>query len=111
MSDEQGGVALFTPDAPMVQFGDFHFGRPLDALPRPENPLLLAWPMNNYWDTNFPRVQYGRIRLSYGLLSFEGPTDHARLRAAAIKYRQPPLLWPVTSGGRPAGEGSLVNEG
>jgi alpha-mannosidase len=107
MSDERGGVALFTPDAPMVQFGDFHFGRPLDALPRPENPLLLAWPVNNYWDTNFPRVQHGRIRLCYGLLTFDGSADPAKLSAAARRFRQPSLIWPVTTGGNPAGQGSL----
>ena len=54
--DSQAGVALFASEAPAVQFGGFHFGPPLDALPRPRNPLLLAWPANNYWDTNTPRV-------------------------------------------------------
>ena len=107
MADDRGGVALFTPDAPMVQFGDYHFGRPLKRLPRPENPLLLAWPVNNYWDTNFPRVQNGRIRLSYGFLTFGGPADPAQLSAASQRFRQLSLIWPVTSGGKPAGHGSL----
>lgn len=107
MSDQRGGVALFTPDAPMVQFGDFHFGRPLDTLPRPRNPLLLAWPVNNYWDTNFPRVQAGRIRLRYGLMTFGGAPDPAALRYASRKFRQPPLLWPVTANGRKPGQGTL----
>ena len=107
MADDRGGLALFTPDAPMVQFGDYHFGRPLDSLPRPENPLLLAWPVNNYWDTNFPRVQNGRIRLRYGLLTFSGSADPAQLRAAAQRFRQPPLIWPVTTGGYPAGHGGF----
>ncbi|HEX7261708.1 MAG TPA: hypothetical protein VF258_07825 [Luteolibacter sp.] len=109
ISNERGGVALFTPDAPMVQFGDFHFGRPLDVLPRPENPLLLAWPVNNYWDTNFPRVQNGRIRLRYGLLTFDGPPDPVRLQAAARKFNQPRLLWPITGNGRKADQGTFVS--
>lgn len=107
MADARGGVALFTPDAPMVQFGDFHFARPLDSLPRPVNPLLLAWPVNNYWDTNFPRVQSGRIRMCYGLHTFGGAADPAVLHAAARKFHQPSLIWPVTSGGRETGQGSL----
>ena len=109
MGDGTSGVALFTPDAPLVQFGDFHFGRPLDMLPRPPCPLLLAWPVNNYWDTNFPRVQTGRIRLRYGLLTFGGPADALRLRAAAARFRQAPLIWPVTTGGRPPGQGTLTS--
>ncbi len=107
MGDANGGVALFTPDAPLVQFGDFHFARPLDVLPRPERPLLLAWPVNNYWDTNFPRVQAGRIHLRYGLLTFDGPADATRLRAAAAQFRQAPLIWPVTTHGRPPAHGFL----
>ncbi|MEO5715152.1 MAG: glycoside hydrolase [Luteolibacter sp.] len=109
ISNDRGGVALFTPDAPMVQFGDYHFARPLDVLPRPQNPLLLAWPVNNYWDTNFPRVQNGRIRLRYGLLTFGGPADPLALRSAARKFNQPRLLWPITGQGRKADQGSLVS--
>jgi hypothetical protein len=90
----------------MVQFGDFHFGPPLDAVPRPENPLLLAWPVNNYWDTNFPITQTGRFTLRYGLLSAK-KMDANSLREHAERFRQPSLIWPITSGGRPAGEGKL----
>ncbi|WP_426517532.1 hypothetical protein ACPPVQ_00540 [Diaminobutyricibacter sp. McL0618] len=106
MWDEDGAIALLTPDAPMVQFGDFHFGPPIDSVPRDENPLLLAWPVNNYWDTNFPLVQSGRITLRYGLLSV--PTAHVEsVHDHALAFRQPPLVWPITSGGRAAGSGSL----
>lgn len=106
MWDDEGGVALFTPDAPMVQFGDFHFGPPLDTVPRPENPLLLAWPVNNYWDTNFPITQTGRFTLRYGLLSAK-TMDANVIREHAERFRQPSLIWPITSGGRASGEGSL----
>jgi alpha-mannosidase len=95
MGDEAGAVALFCPDAPLVQFGDFHFGPPLDAIPRHENPLLLAWPVNNYWDTNFPRVQHGRIRLRYGLMSLDR-LDLEVLHEHAHRLLQPALIWPLT---------------
>ena len=106
MADETGAVALLCPDAPLVQFGDFHFGPPLDAIPRPADPLLLAWPVNNYWDTNFPRIQYGRIRLRYGLVGLDD-LDEAVLREHAQRFRQPALVWPVTTNGRHSAEGSL----
>jgi hypothetical protein len=106
MGDGDGAIALLTPDAPMVQFGDFHFGAPLDRVPRPENPLLLAWPVNNYWDTNFPTTQTGRMTLRYGLLSLK-KMDTSVISEHAERFRQPSLIWPITSGGRDAGKGAL----
>jgi hypothetical protein len=106
MWDERGAVALLTPDAPLIQFGDFHFGPPPDRIPREANPLLLSWPVNNYWDTNFPQVQTGRVRLRYGLLTL--PTaDLGEVAARAANLRSPVLTWPVTTGGRASSEGRL----
>ncbi len=84
----------------------FHFGPPLDAVPRPENPLLLAWAVNNYWETNFPRVQHGRARLRYGFVSLD-TLDVGRLRELGRTLRQPALVWPVTTNGRGEGAGRL----
>jgi alpha-mannosidase len=94
------GVALLSPDAPLVQFGDFHFGPPLDRLPRPANPLLLAWAYNNYWDTNYPRIHSNRIRLRYGLLAVGPDVNLAAVHAPARSFASPPLICPVTGAGR-----------
>ncbi len=106
MWDNRAGVALFASESPVVQFGDFHFGRPLDTLPRPRDPMLLSWPVNNYWDTNTPRVQSGRIHLRYGFHTF-GLADLAALRRKAEAFRQPLLVWPVTTGGSDGAEGTF----
>jgi alpha-mannosidase len=106
MWDEEGGIGLLAPEAPMVQFGAFHFGPPIDVLPRPENPLILSWPVNNYWDTNVPRVQYGRINLRFGILSF-GKITPVELQQKARRFRQAQIIWPVTTGGRSRDEGSF----
>lgn len=103
---EEGCVALLTPDAPLVQFGDFHFGPPLDEIPRIENPVVLAWPANNYWFTNFPRRQTDPITLRYGLVSM-AEHDQDEITRLAHGFRSAPLQWPVTSGGREAGAGVL----
>ncbi len=99
MWDEHGAVALLTPDAPLVQFGGFHFGPPPEAVERVPDPLLLSWVANNYWDTNFPQVQSGRTRLRYGLLTLAEP-DATEIAEHAAKLRSPVLTWPVTTGGR-----------
>ena len=68
------GVALFDQEicfgleafeAPLIQVGGFHFGRERREIPREENPLLLAWPLNNYWDTNFVAAQSDVMEFSY----------------------------------------------
>jgi alpha-mannosidase len=92
--DADHGVALFTPDAPMVQFGAFNFGRDLHEIPRPADPLLLAWPLNNYWITNFAAAQPGRIRLRYALRSF-ATRDLDHLPAWAAGACSPLLVHPV----------------
>jgi alpha-mannosidase len=107
----QGGVALLTPDAPLVQFGDFHFGPPLDELPRPADPLLLAWAYNNYWDTNFPRIESSRVRLRYGLLPLDARPDLNWVRTQARWFASPPLVWPVTGAGRTRTTGVLPTHG
>lgn len=106
MWDEETAIALFAPDAPLVQFGDFHFGPPIESVPRPQDPLLLAWPVNNYWDTNFARTQPGRMRLRYGFMSTQ-TSARDELPHHAATFRQPPLVWPITTAGRGAGGGLL----
>jgi alpha-mannosidase len=104
--DKNGGVALFLDESPNVQFGDFHFGQPLDSIPRPSRPLLLAWPISNCWETNFPRCQPGVMRFRFGLRSFIKP-DLDDIARQARAFRRPGLIWPVTAAGRPRGSGRI----
>jgi alpha-mannosidase len=103
--DKIGGVALFLDEAPNVQFGDFHFGAPLDAIARLRHPLLLAWPVSNCWETNFPRRQPGRMRFRFGLRTFTRPDLDDIARQARV-FRRPQLIWPVTAAGRRPGSGT-----
>lgn len=97
------GATLFCPDAPMGMAGDFHFGPPLASIPRDANPLLLAWPMNNYWNTNYPLVQPGRHRFRYGLQTHAG-FDPERAHAAAMTFSNPIIVHPGFAAGPAEGD-------
>ena len=84
------GVTLYCPDAPLVQIGDFNFGRKQSAIPRKANPLLVAWPLNNYWETNFRANQPGQIELRYSFVS-HGPFDPAHAMLEGQLTRNPPV--------------------
>lgn len=98
------GTTLFCPEAPMVMAGGFHFGPPLESIPRQQDPLLLAWPINNYWNTNFPLTQPGRIGLRYGLWT-HGAFDPMAATSQAAAFAQPVIVHPAFGGH--ASEGRL----
>ena len=88
------GVALYCPDAPMVMFGDFNFGRNQPEIPRNSNPLLLAWATNNYWETNFRGSQPGKINLRYAFES-QDSYDPDRIMKQAQQVVNPVIVHPL----------------
>lgn len=71
VSGAEGCLVLASPDAPMFQIGGFNYGRTMNRAAEVDQSLLLAWPMNNYWNTNFRASQPGFIRLGYELFWLE----------------------------------------
>jgi alpha-mannosidase len=94
MGADGHAATLICPDANLVQAGDFSFGRLLPAVPRFSHPLLLAWPMNNYWNTNFPLSQPGVTTLRYGFAS-SGAFDAASAMTRALEFIHEPVVHPA----------------
>ena len=95
--DGDGCVTLACPDAPLVQVGDFGFGRESRRIERSENPLLLAWTLNNYWDTNFCANQSGAMEFTYEL-TLRDAFHPSQALSDGIVARNPCVLGASVSG-------------
>lgn len=71
LSNKMFGVTVALPDNPMVQFGDFHFGKNRRRFTL-ERAMLLGWVTNNYWDTNFRAQQPGEVHARYRVYPHSG---------------------------------------
>ena len=109
IAGEQGCVQLCCPDAPLVMLKGGSFGRIRSSVPREADPVLLGWPLNNYWYTNFRASQPGLAKLKYHLF-FEEVYDPVacvrRSQAAAHEVELHPVLKLPPIEGR---EGSLCS--
>jgi hypothetical protein len=70
-----GAWAVLCPvEAPLVQLGDLTFGRWADHL-RPGRACFYSWLTNNFWYTNFPGFQLGRLDFRFALTTGRGALD------------------------------------
>jgi len=74
-----GGVsaAVIPLDAPLVTFGDIDRGLWPEKF-EPKSSVIFSYVLNNYWHTNFPRVQSGEFTFRYVITS-GGTLDPAYL--------------------------------
>ena len=78
-------VGLVPLDAPLVCLGDINRGT-WPKVFKPKDATIYSYAMNNYWHTNFIRVQQGRYTFRYVLTSGRelSPASLARLGRAAM---------------------------
>jgi hypothetical protein len=76
-NDGQRGVTIATPDNPLVQLGDFHFGHNQTDFTL-ERAMLLGWVTNTYWETNFRAHQPGMVTARYRVQPYEGAFNEGR---------------------------------
>ncbi len=78
-------VGLVPVDAPLVNFGDINRGTWPEQF-KPQSATVFSWVMNNYWHTNYRRVQAGDYTFRYVLTSGStlSPESLARLGRDAM---------------------------
>ncbi len=79
ISNDEGGVTWFTPDAPLVQVGGITANL-IGSLADPRHwinqiepsPKIYSWAMNNHWHTNYRAEQEGPTVFRYFLFPHQG---------------------------------------
>lgn len=68
VKNKKAQIVFVSPRSPLVQFGDLNIGK-FQKIAHPEHPYIYAWPMNNYWTTNFNAEQQGEFTCTYSITS------------------------------------------
>ena len=91
VAGEDRCFTLACPDAPLFQIGGMNFGRGIRSAAGVNQAAVFAWPMNNYWNTNFRVSQPGFIRIRYELTTSPDfdPAACARFGGSAGH----PVIW------------------
>jgi len=84
-------AAVIPVDAPLVTFGDINRGLWPERF-EPKSSTIFSYALNNYWHTNFPRVQSGEFTFRYVV------TSGARLDPASLSGLGRESLTPLETG-------------
>jgi hypothetical protein len=68
----------------------------------------MSWVMNNYWFTNFPAAQSGRVNYRYSLTGGPGAFSVEAARRFALSIRQPLLAAALSPGGTTIIHGAVL---
>jgi hypothetical protein len=91
-------VALATLEAPLLEAGNLFLPYPpYTPTLETRGGTLVAWAMNNVWDTNFVRSQAGETRFSFAVASAAGEARELGIRTGAALTRS--LVGIVGAGG------------
>jgi alpha-mannosidase len=102
------GVTVAGSTTPMVQLGDFHFGKKQSRFAL-DRALLLGWPTNNYWETNFAASQPGLVTARYAILPHRGSFSEAAAHRFGLEQAVPASFQHL--GEEPANGPSLPRQG
>lgn len=83
-NDGARGVRVATPENPLVQLSDFHFGHDQTTFSL-KQATFLGWVTNNYWDTNFRAHQPGRVQARYRIQPYAGAFDEPQAHRFGVE--------------------------
>jgi hypothetical protein len=91
VSSSGASAAVIPLDGPLMTFGDINRGLWPEKF-EPRSSTLFGYALNNYWHTNFPKVQSGEFTFRYVV------TSSAELNAAALSRLGRESLTPLEVG-------------
>jgi hypothetical protein len=71
---DESWAAMVPVQTPLVQVGQFNFGKWSDHLSLTRGALY-AWLTNNFWYTNFPGYQHGELTFDFTIVAGGGDLD------------------------------------
>ncbi len=105
LSGTDWGITIACPENPMVQFGDFTYGRDLRER-KIDKGLFLGWTTNNYWETNFRAHQPGKVTARYVVLPHSGTFNEQQAHHFGLEHSMPLIAqsrfeYPLTNASLP----------
>jgi alpha-mannosidase len=91
LQDENQGMTVVCPDAPLWQIGGFTFGRHLNGEVERSSFTLNAWLTNNYWDVNFSARQSGAMQFRFHLIPHKAELLEASIVRASTYFTEPQI--------------------
>jgi hypothetical protein len=90
VADAAWTTVVASPDVPLVQVNGINTGLWQEQLPA-HNGTVMSWVLNNYWFTNFPARQGGRLDYRYSIAGWPADFQTAAPQAErfARELRQP----------------------
>jgi alpha-mannosidase len=95
-SNEERGITLITPDAPLVCIWGFSVGAYAERFN--DQPFIISWVMNNHWWTNFLAAQCGKVVFRYRVLPHKGQFDPTFCEKAGIEASLPTFAFALVKG-------------
>ena len=102
ISNDDFGVTLLTPDAPLMQVGGITANL-IGSLSNPQAWLdtlepshtIYSWAMNNHWHTNYRAEQEGPTTFRYVIWPHKSDNDNQHVADQALEYSQPVVVLPA----------------